>query len=70
MLQSTEVTFKANIDTAGTLHSEDADGNTAAFMSFINSATAYVNITNLLGDFASQFQQEIAANYSSSLANL
>ncbi|EJF64278.1 GMC oxidoreductase [Dichomitus squalens LYAD-421 SS1] len=67
---STEVTWNANIDTAGSLHANDADGNTAVFMSFINSATAYVNITNLLGDFASQFQQEIAANYSSSLANL
>ncbi|RDX48422.1 GMC oxidoreductase [Lentinus brumalis] len=62
---STAVTFKTTTDTAASLHA--AGQNSPAFLSFINSATAYVNITDLLGDFASDFKTQIASQLSTSL---
>ncbi|KAH9887621.1 GMC oxidoreductase [Cubamyces lactineus] len=71
---STQVVFKTTADTAGSLHAHNLavnSGNTPAFLSFINSATAYVNITDLLGpDSAPQFKQQISDALSSSVSSL
>ncbi|KAI0333342.1 GMC oxidoreductase [Cubamyces sp. BRFM 1775] len=71
---STQVVFKTTADTAGSLHAHNLavnSGNTPAFLSFINSATAYVNITDLLGpDSAPQFKQQISDALSSSSSSL
>ncbi|KAJ8481388.1 hypothetical protein ONZ51_g6039 [Trametes cubensis] len=71
---STQVVFKTTADTAGSLHAHNLavnSGNTPAFLSFINSATAYVNITDLLGpDSAPQFKQQISDALSTSLSSL
>ena len=42
----------------------------AAFRSYVNSAIAYVNITNLFGDSAADFQQQQADAFADSLATL
>ncbi|KAI1796681.1 GMC oxidoreductase [Ganoderma leucocontextum] len=67
---STAVTWSTKIDTAGSLHANSADASSPAFMSFINSATAYVNVTDLLGDFASTFKQQISNASATSLSTL
>ncbi|KAI0820655.1 GMC oxidoreductase [Trametes gibbosa] len=71
---STQVTWKTNAQTANSLRAQNlaaGSGNSPAFLSFINSATAYVNVTDLLGfDFAPQFRQTIAGELQSSLSNL
>lgn len=45
-------------------------GGSSAFLSFINSATAYVNITSLLGNSASSFQNDIVNALESSASSL
>ncbi|KAH9853236.1 GMC oxidoreductase [Lenzites betulinus] len=70
---STEVTWKTTAQTENSLRTQNlaAGGNSPAFLSFINSATAYVNVTDLLGfDFAPQFRQTIADELQSSLSSL
>ncbi|OCH83835.1 alcohol oxidase [Obba rivulosa] len=46
------------------------NGTSSPFLSFINSATAYANITNLLGDSAFAFQSQIAGQLPQSSATL
>lgn len=64
------MTFKSKVDTAGSLRNTGDNGQNPAFLSFINAATAYVNITDLLGDFAPQFKQQISDQLSSSVSSL
>ncbi|KIK66615.1 hypothetical protein GYMLUDRAFT_257454 [Collybiopsis luxurians FD-317 M1] len=47
---SASLVYSTDAQTAGALH--NAGTNTAEFLSFINSATAYVNLTTLLGSSA------------------
>ncbi|KDQ57238.1 GMC oxidoreductase [Jaapia argillacea MUCL 33604] len=66
---STEVTFQTTEATAASMHaSNSATANTPAFLSFVNSATVYVNISELIADPAT-FAQQIAGNltYASTL---
>lgn len=71
---STQVVWKTSAQTASSLHTQNlaaGNGNSPAFLSFINSATAYVNVTDLLGfDFAPQFRQQVADALSSSVSSL
>ncbi|KAI0637465.1 GMC oxidoreductase [Trametes polyzona] len=71
---STQVTWKTNAQTANSLRAQNlaaGSGNSPAFLSFINSATAYVNVTDLLGfDFAPQFRQQVADALPSALATV
>ncbi|KAI0751915.1 GMC oxidoreductase [Daedaleopsis nitida] len=67
---STAVTFKSKIDTAGSLRTQGNNANSPVFLSFINAATAYVNVTDLLGDSAAQFKQQVSDELSSSLSTL
>ncbi|KZO92838.1 GMC oxidoreductase [Calocera viscosa TUFC12733] len=61
---SGEVVFSTTAETAASLEGTQAGGETgsSAFLSFINSAIAYPNITDLLGDYAPTFQSDINAN--------
>ncbi|KAI0686238.1 GMC oxidoreductase [Earliella scabrosa] len=61
---STAVTFNAKVQTVGNLR--DSKGNDPAFRSLVNAAVAYVNITDLLGDFAAEYKQQISDALSSS----
>ncbi|CDO69444.1 GMC oxidoreductase [Trametes cinnabarina] len=71
---STQVVWTTHAQTANSLRTQElaanSNANTAAFLSFVNSATAYVNITDLLGDAAQQFQQQVVSALSSSVAGL
>ncbi|KAG8951897.1 hypothetical protein FRC04_005589 [Tulasnella sp. 424] len=61
---STQVTFKTSAQTTAQLYQSNATQNSPA-QSFINSAIAYSNITDLLGDNATTLHQQIIANLSS-----
>ncbi|KAG9003645.1 hypothetical protein FRB90_011141 [Tulasnella sp. 427] len=62
---STAVVFKTTAQTTAQLYAAgELNGINNPKASFVNSAIAYTNITDLLGDSASAFQQEIAANLS------
>ncbi|KZT59087.1 GMC oxidoreductase [Calocera cornea HHB12733] len=63
---SGQVVFSTSAETAASLESSQTPGETgsSAFLSFINSAIAYPNITDLLGDYAPTFQSDINANLS------
>ncbi|KII86080.1 hypothetical protein PLICRDRAFT_31568 [Plicaturopsis crispa FD-325 SS-3] len=71
---SGQVVWKTSEATAASIESANtttASGTSSAFMSFINSATAYANITDLLGfDFAPTFKDEITAAINTSAATL
>ncbi|OCH89264.1 hypothetical protein OBBRIDRAFT_732948, partial [Obba rivulosa] len=71
---STQVVWQTSEETAASLHAANAtnlpNGTSSPFLSFINSATAYANITNLLGDSASAFQSQIAGQLAQSSATL
>lgn len=71
---STQVVWKASVDTAASLHSaqtSSSDGKSTPFLSFINSATAYANVSDLLGpDFAPTFHQNIASTLDQSASSL
>ncbi|CAL1700471.1 unnamed protein product [Somion occarium] len=60
---STQVVWKTSQDTAASIHSAGSnsqDGKSTPFLSFINSATAYANISDLVGpDFTPTFHQQI-----------
>lgn len=67
--QSTQVVFKTNDDTAATLHSSGS--NSASFLSFVNSATAYANISDLVGlDTYQSFQANVASAIQTSATSL
>ncbi|KAG8895791.1 hypothetical protein FRC01_012189, partial [Tulasnella sp. 417] len=62
---STQVTFKTNAQTTAQLYRSDAAaGTNNPIQSLVNSAIAYTNITDLLGDNAATFHQQIIANMS------
>ncbi|KAI8974627.1 hypothetical protein BD414DRAFT_498276 [Trametes punicea] len=71
---STQVVWARSAETANSLHAQNLacnSGNSPAFLSFVNSATAYVNVTALLGpEAAPQLQQQIASALSSSVSSL
>ncbi|KAG8736384.1 hypothetical protein FRC10_009387 [Ceratobasidium sp. 414] len=69
---STEVVFRTTAETAASIRNSDHldNGTSAPFLSFINSAIAYANITDLFGDWAPTFHQELKANLTSSLNRL
>ena len=53
------------------LLSTQSDGKSTPFLSFINSATAYANVSDLLGpDFAPTFHQNIASTLDQSASSL
>ncbi|TFK37403.1 alcohol oxidase [Crucibulum laeve] len=66
------VFWETDQDTQGTIHaSNSAFSQSAEFMSFINSATAYVNASYLLGDAGlSGFHDFVTGARSSSVSNL
>ncbi|TFK48521.1 alcohol oxidase [Heliocybe sulcata] len=67
---STQLVFSTNQQTAGTVHAaNDATSSSAPFLSFINSATAYVNISELISS-PQEFQQEISSALASSASTL
>lgn len=51
------------------LNKRQANGTNNPVQSAINSAIAYSNITDLLGDYASQFKADIVANFSANANN-
>ncbi|KAI0068751.1 GMC oxidoreductase [Artomyces pyxidatus] len=71
---STELTFNTTAETAGEIHAAGTEGSvpggTSAFLSFVNSATAYVNITALFGTSAESFQSNVSSALDSSVATL
>ncbi|EPQ56218.1 glucose-methanol-choline oxidoreductase [Gloeophyllum trabeum ATCC 11539] len=67
---STQVTFNTNQDTAGSVKAaNDATSSSPEFLSFINSATAYINISTLVAD-PNTFKSEIAGALDSSASSL
>ncbi|KZT21546.1 GMC oxidoreductase [Neolentinus lepideus HHB14362 ss-1] len=59
-----------HVECPRSVHStNDATAQSAAFLSFINSATAYVNISELIAS-PSEFQQEISGSLASSASTL
>ncbi|EJU03853.1 GMC oxidoreductase [Dacryopinax primogenitus] len=67
---SGEVVFSTTAETAAQLHGSEGANGTSAFMSFINSAIAYPNITDLLGDYATTYQSDLLNNLTWAAANL
>ncbi|KAI0758529.1 hypothetical protein BC629DRAFT_1726530 [Irpex lacteus] len=71
---STQVSFKTNAVTAAQIHSSNdlPDGvSQAAFMSYINSATAYANLSDLVGlDSYQAFHDNVVAAVDSSASTL
>ncbi|KAG9123084.1 hypothetical protein FRC07_000258 [Ceratobasidium sp. 392] len=69
---STEVVFRTTAETAASIRGSGTldNGTAAPFLSFINSAIAYANITDLFGDWAPTFQEELKANLTDSLNRL
>ncbi|THH19125.1 hypothetical protein EW146_g1976 [Bondarzewia mesenterica] len=71
---STQLTYTTTEETVGAMHSANnyssVPGGPSVFLSFINSATAYVNITTLLGGSASAFQSNVTSALASSAASL
>ncbi|TFK85315.1 GMC oxidoreductase [Polyporus arcularius HHB13444] len=68
---SSGLLFQTNTDTAASLYASNATGNTPIFLSYVNSAVAYVNSTSLLGaDGAASLKQQVSDALSSSLSSL
>ncbi|KAF8584262.1 GMC oxidoreductase [Ramaria rubella] len=70
---SAQVVFKTTAETAASIQgaSQSSNGTSTPFLSFINSAIAYANSSDLFGiDFPAQFQQEILANLSQNVGTL
>ncbi|KAG8963519.1 hypothetical protein FRC00_006078 [Tulasnella sp. 408] len=64
---STQVIFRTTAQTTAQLYANGAiNGTNNPVASFVNSAIAYTNITDLLGDSASAFKQEVVANMTAS----
>lgn len=70
---STQLIYNTSADTASTIYSNLTNtslANSAGFLSFVNSATAYINLTTLLGQSAPSFQSDVANAASNSSALL
>lgn len=69
---ATEVVFRTTAETAASIKGSGVleNGTAAPFLSFINSAIAYANITDLFGDWAPTFQAELKANMSTMVDSL
>ncbi|KAF8265094.1 alcohol oxidase [Lactarius quietus] len=70
---STQLLYNTTADTAFAIYSNATDSslaNSPTFLSFINSATAYINLTTLLGQLAPSFQSDVANAASNSSALL
>ncbi|KAG8717361.1 hypothetical protein FRC09_014393 [Ceratobasidium sp. 395] len=70
---STEVVFRTTAETAASIRGSGTldNGTSAPFLSFINSAIAYSNITDLFGpDWAPTFRDQVKANLTDSLNRL
>ncbi|KIO34161.1 GMC oxidoreductase [Tulasnella calospora MUT 4182] len=65
---STQVSFKTSAQTTAQLYASGAAIGTP-YQSFINSAIAYTNITDLLGDNAAAFHQQIIGNLTTYASN-
>lgn len=65
---ASEVIFKTTAATAATERG-GANGS-ESFFSFVNSAIAYANITDLFGDYAPTFKTEVGNNLTWALANI
>ncbi|KAI0941000.1 hypothetical protein AcV7_003223 [Taiwanofungus camphoratus] len=69
-----EVVWKTTEQTAASIHAANAtmlpNGTSSPFLSFINSATAYVNFSSLLGSNASSYGSQIASALEQSAASL
>ncbi|KAI0306142.1 GMC oxidoreductase [Multifurca ochricompacta] len=60
---SVQLIYSTPADTATTIHSNSPDSThvySPTFLSFINSATAYVNLSTLLGSSAPSFQNDVS----------
>ncbi|KAJ8508635.1 hypothetical protein ONZ45_g9111 [Pleurotus djamor] len=68
---SSGVTFRANFDTPGQIFQNGGDlANSPEFLSYVNSAIAYVNLSTLLGgEAASALKSQIISGAPSSLAS-
>lgn len=70
---STQLIYNTTAETASTIYSNTPDSShvyTPTFLSFVNSATAYINLTTLLGESAPSFQSDVANSASNSPALL
>ncbi|KAH9041270.1 GMC oxidoreductase [Lactarius pseudohatsudake] len=70
---STQLIYNTTAETASTIYSNTPDSShvyTPTFLSFVNSATAYINLTTLLGESAPSFQSDVASSASNSPALL
>jgi len=71
---STQIVYKTSSQTVAAKHSSNSfssvPGGSSAFLSFINSATAYINITTLLGSSAQSFQSTVSSALESSVSSL
>jgi choline dehydrogenase-like flavoprotein len=65
------VTFGTNVETAGLIHSNASDprSTTAEFLSYVNSAIAYVSASELIGD-ANAFRDEVMSGLDAALATV
>ncbi|TFK66159.1 GMC oxidoreductase [Pluteus cervinus] len=69
----TGLTWKTTTQTAGDLHASNSDvASSAEFMSFVNSATAYINASYLFGssDDAANFRSQMQAALTTSVQTL
>lgn len=70
---STQLIYNTSADTASTIYSNTPDSShvySPTFLSFVNSATAYINLTTLLGQSAPSFQTDVSNAASNSPALL
>ena len=67
---ASEVIFKTSANTAATERQTLNSNGTQAFMSFVNSAIAYSNITDLFGDYAPTFKDTVAKNLTWAVENV
>jgi choline dehydrogenase len=68
---ASEVIFKTTAATAASEAVNNTLSNgTETFFSFVNSAIAYANITDLFGDYAPEFKNTISANLSWAVENV
>lgn len=71
--KSAQVVVETTAETAASIKStsQTSNGTSTPFLSFINSAIAYANSTDLFGlDFPAQLQQELLANLSADAQTL
>ncbi|KAF8594154.1 alcohol oxidase, partial [Ceratobasidium sp. AG-I] len=69
---ATEVVFRTTAETAASIKNSNSleNGTSAPFLSFINSAIAYANITDLFGDWAPTFHEQLKENLTASIEGL